>query len=367
MISRLAFVATAIATVVATVGAQQRPVFHSEADYVEVDAVVTDKQGEFVPGLTAADFDVREAHQPQRLEIADLVDLGTKDRPASVPSAPMRIRPGLAINPATVSGRVYLLFFSWSTPLSLAEGGRHAREFITDFVEPGDLVGIWNSGTTLTFTTDKAELLKSLPPYNFTSGATSNPHELIDAVQWLGGMQGRRKSLLLFSPGWPALGAGFTGMPWVTGGPARFAMPADLGLMFSSTLGDVAGRTDVQVYAIDSRGLVAPPLWNGAPMFSTPASNTAMDTALQLSESLDQVSASVDGLRSLADESGGFAIVNTNSDRKGFARIVEDNSRYYVLGFSSSVHPPPRRAVALSVKVLRPGLSVRARKSYVPR
>ncbi len=39
--------------------AQQRPVFRAETNYVEIDVVATDKNGQFVPGLTASDFQVR--------------------------------------------------------------------------------------------------------------------------------------------------------------------------------------------------------------------------------------------------------------------------------------------------------------------
>ena len=100
-------------------------------------------------------------------------------------------------------------------------------------------------------------------------------------------------------------------------------------------------------------------------MFSS--SNTAIDSARFVSASWDSLSYSVDALRSLADETGGLAIVNTNSTRNGFAKIVEDNTRYYVLGYASSVAHARRRPVALSIQVTKPGLTVRARRSYLPR
>ena len=38
-------------------------------------------------------------------------------------------------------------------------------------------------------------------------------------------------------------------------------------------------------------------------------------------------------LRTLAEETGGFAAVNTNALGAAFSRIVDANSRYYVLGY----------------------------------
>jgi hypothetical protein len=40
-----------------------------------------------------------------------------------------------------------------------------------------------------------------------------------------------------------------------------------------------------------------------------------------------------DTLRSLADETSGFAAVNTNDFSSAFMRVVKDNSAYYVLDY----------------------------------
>ena len=72
-----------------------------------------------------------------------------------------------------------------------------------------------------------------------------------------------------------------------------------------------------------------------------------------------------DSLRVIADETGGFAVLNQNDFRTGFSRILEDNSSYYVLGYYPTNDKRDGRFRNIDVKVLKPGLRVRARRGYV--
>jgi hypothetical protein len=55
--------------------AQQVPTFRSQANFVEVDAIVVDKSGAFVPGLTMADFEVKENYALQAVSAFTYLDL----------------------------------------------------------------------------------------------------------------------------------------------------------------------------------------------------------------------------------------------------------------------------------------------------
>lgn len=68
-------------------------------------------------------------------------------------------------------------------------------------------------------------------------------------------------------------------------------------------------------------------------------------------------------LNVLASETGGRAIFNANDIRPDIARIQEDFGSYYSLGFSPP-HFGDGREHRLEVRVKRPGLRVRHRKSY---
>jgi hypothetical protein len=90
-----------------------------------------------------------------------------------------------------------------------------------------------------------------------------------------------------------------------------------------------ATRANVVVYAVDPRGLGAE-FQDVASIQSFPD-----DTSLGLGMSsiFNEVRLSQGSLRVMGDETGGFAVVNQNSFRDAFQRIVDDNSSYYVMGY----------------------------------
>ena len=71
-----------------------------------------------------------------------------------------------------------------------------------------------------------------------------------------------------------------------------------------------------------------------------------------------------DNLRMLSDQTGGLSLVNSNDFNKGFERIVRDNSSYYVLGYYPTNDRRDGRFRTITVRVKRPGLTVRARRGY---
>src|SRR5918993_235844 len=71
-----------------------------------------------------------------------------------------------------------------------------------------------------------------------------------------------------------------------------------------------------------------------------------------------------DGLRTLAEQTGGIAVLDTNSFASSFDRIVQANSLYYMLGYYPPNHPQDGRFHKIEVRVKRPGLRVLARKGY---
>ena len=118
-----------------------------------------------------------------------------------------------------------------------------------------------------------------------------------------------------------------------------------------------ANRSNVAFYPLDPRGLtpfdepIAKP--GQAGLTSTPAS---VDRA--------RLNARLDSLRTLAADTDGLAIVQTNDLERGFQRIVADLSSYYLLGYYSN-RRMDGRFHAIRVRVKRPGVQVRARSGYL--
>jgi hypothetical protein len=72
---------------------------------------------------------------------------------------------------------------------------------------------------------------------------------------------------------------------------------------------------------------------------------------------------SQDSLVYLAQQTGGFAVLNTNDLAAGMARVIDDTRGYYLLGFDTSISPNERwDPNDIRIHVKRPGLTVRSRR-----
>ena len=116
-----------------------------------------------------------------------------------------------------------------------------------------------------------------------------------------------------------------------------------------SDLTRAANRANVSIYTIDPRGLVGMP---------------DLDETVDQTEWQNYIRKSQDSLRVLADNTGGYAMVNSNDFDKGLKRIDAETSDYYVIGFYSNNPDPLRRNRKIEVKTTRKDVDVWARTSY---
>ena len=66
--------------------ARQQSVFRAETNYIEVVASVTDRDGRFVTGLTAADFEIREQGRRESVDSFTFVELPVSGGAATAPA-----------------------------------------------------------------------------------------------------------------------------------------------------------------------------------------------------------------------------------------------------------------------------------------
>jgi VWFA-related protein len=111
-----------------------------------------------------------------------------------------------------------------------------------------------------------------------------------------------------------------------------------------------ANRANTTIYTIDPRGLVA---------------GQDIDEQVNPNEYRQMVIKQQDTLRSLADDTGGLAIVNQNDFSRALARIDAETSDYYVLGYYSNNPDPTHRRRKLEIKILRDGVDGSTRSEYV--
>ena len=408
--------------VAGAIGVQaQKPTFQTSVNLVDVDVSVRDAQGHFVTGLTAADFEVFEDGKPQTIQTFSYIELPV-ERPDRFEFAGRPVAADVRTNRDVSSGRVYIILLDDLNvaPLRTAIVRRHAREFIERHFGPHDLAAVvvtsGRKDAAQEFTNDPALLLRavdsfigqrlqsaemqriedyyqalalsgldqreqtgkdpqdeaivpnlltrmqSFDPSNLERGqrAVGVLNTVRSLAEFLDGVRGRRKALLWFSEG----------------------IDYPMAETFSSTSGGeiiaatrdaiaAAARANVNVFALDPRGLIGMTtdfvdnMKAGAPdVMGTDKMKPAGTPSSGTQALIGEMRLTQDSLRTLADGTGGFAAVDTNSFAEAFDRITDANSRYYLLGYAPPSHPRDGRFHRIEVRTKRPGLQVVARRGY---
>lgn len=165
-----------------------------------------------------------------------------------------------------------------------------------------------------------------------------------------------RKTLILFSEG--------------------LALPSSVMAKFPSVI-SAANRANVSIYTIDAAGLriesgtaeAARELNSLAARRMAQAGRSADDTsgpymkALEKNEDLLRLDPR-SGLGTLANETGGFLIHDTNDLSTGLRRIGDDMRGYYLMTYVPRNSTYDGRFRQISVKLPRPDFEVQARKGY---
>ncbi len=117
-----------------------------------------------------------------------------------------------------------------------------------------------------------------------------------------------------------------------------------------------ANRANVSIYPVAPTGLAA---------FDTPINQMPDKAGVSyLEREGRRMRNRVEGLRTLAENTDGLAIVNTNDLAGGMRKIVDDVSAYYLLGYYSTNTRNDGRYRKIDVRLKPPDLTVHARLGY---
>lgn len=363
--------------------------FTVEVDYVEVYAIVTNEDGVFVSGLGREDFEILEDGNLQK--IAHLTPFNSEsDMPQPLPFE-AEIVPDVVSNEQTSEGRVYIfLLDDLHTPaMHTHRVRRAARDFIDHRLLPNDIAavvhtsgksdagqGFTSNRTLLEEAVDKfhgrklrSSYLERYDPGVRSYSSRSNRVSITESTQLqrlhrvgemyeslenlsraLIGIRGRRKAIVFFSEGhdFSIFNAAGKHTHHIIDRMSRAVAAAT--------------RANVTIYAVDPRGLA-----HGAEDFITVpgVSNDYIMRRSIIRELQGQMSVNHDGLRVISEDTGGFAIINQNDFTTGYERIVEENSRYYLLGYYPTNANRDGTYREIDVRVKRPGVRVKARNGYI--
>ncbi len=391
---------------------QPQVTFRAEGNYIEVDAIVTDSQGNFVRDLKSSDFQIAEDKKPQAVDIFSLVDIPL-ERPDTTLGHPNAIPPDVATNEKGTDGRLYVMVLDGnhiqSTDTAITK--KVALQFIDQALSANDQAAVillqgGTADTNQEFTADKAALRASVQKFvgekvqwkainvleqiKQRAGVTGwDPKEardleaterarkasdtlnaLTQMSNSLAGVRGRKKAVVFFSEGLDfntddVVGPRSNTLPDdpMSANSSIEAIQAQTLLDEMQLLYNAATHANVAIYSVDPRGPVSEPdvtiSMTGGPDGVDPKMQSMAISALRA-----DVRRQLGTLRTFSEATGGIATVGTNDFTGGFRRVVDDNTAYYVLGYHPTELKQDGKFHDITVRVTRPGLQVRARKGY---
>jgi VWFA-related protein len=421
----LCIAGAACVTLAARQAQPQQPVFHTEANYVRVDVYPT-ANGVPVGDLQQADFELLEDGKPQKIdqfehiEIRGHVAQDVRHEPNTVAESRAML--------ASSRARVFILFLDayHVGAISSRVISKPLVDTLDNLIGEDDLVGVmtpdmsaldvtfarktttvqgtleryWWGERDLTLPKDPVEqsYCSCYPPGPLpdTSPCSRIARELIDRrhekktldaledlVRFLRDVREERKAIITISEGWrlfrpsqglmPDASKGVPGMPPIGVDPGSGKITTknpsnpyagsqyicDRDRMNLAQIDDEsefrhlldeANRANASFYPVDPRGLA---------VFDSPITDQ-----LSLAADASRLRSRIDSLRTLADNTDGIAVVNTNDISGALKRVVIDLSSYYLLGYYSN-GKLDGRFHAIKVRVTRPGVQVRARRGYL--
>ena len=388
--------------------APSNPDFRSGVTLVRTDVIVRDGGGGFIADLTPDDFMIEEDGIPRDVASLVLVNGGRVYNQLMLPPPPTRegiIVPTTQNTGTATAGRIIIIYIdelhfrAAHTP----EVRRLVRQIGDALIHEGDMFGIvgnGNTGLAIDLNYDRTRLDDAASEllgvgfspreliYDIQVGITGPEEirwrshlafqEVYDILENLESVTDRRKVLVYISTGYDLNPYALERLARAQVGP-RFSQdltprPDSIissgivdevrnpiarvqaqGAVFSdgelieelAALTEAANRANTTFYTVDPRGLIASP---------------EIDMNVPQEEWSEYLRTTRNSLRTLAELTGGLAIVNTNNFDGLLKQIDAESSDYYVLGFYAGDNTTRNRQLNLTVN--RADATVQARTAY---
>jgi len=364
-----------------------KPRITARVDLVQIDAIVTDKDGKLIKGLKPANFELYEENKLQQLDALDYFDVERIETAEKDSSELIVIDLNTSTNPDDLrplvrDHRLIVLFFDMTSlqPEDLLRSTDAAKKFLKEPMSPADIVAVISLSTQFkvnaNFTNDRDVLQKavaSLVPGKdamlqglgaaatdvvtednmaaFTPDDTEfnifNTDNKLYAVQVLAELLGTipgKKSVLEFTSGVTQ-----------TGEENRSSLQAAT---------DAANKSNVSFYQVDARGLMTEV--PGGDVSVGAARGTASFNGSAVFAQSQARHASRDTLYTLAADTGGRTFFDLNDFSGIFKQVQDDTKGYYLLSYTSSNKLRDGRYRNVKVKLvgLPPGAHIKHRPGY---
>ena len=339
---------------------------------VEMDVIVTDREGNHVTDLRKEDFEVLQDGIPQKVQSLSYkrvqpptVDIRKED-PASQPS-PDPVAASASTSSSDYQKRLIAVVVDelGIDPKDMSQVRTGLEEFVDKQIQPNDLVAFVRAGAGtdgILFTSDKTLLSKALEQvkYNPSSRPGLNHNTLVARDEVSGSSPFRRANLTLYTLD-TLLNtvAMMENLPFrksvvfISGGlPLVYYSKIDRDIRSTMRrLTDACHRASVIIYSIEAEGLRMLPQYDAEP---------------DLSQMGGGVRNGLDGRFDLAEQTGGVYFQTRNSPHIATHRILQDLQGYYLLAYTPDSKGPRslnRRIDKIKVRVKERGLRVRARSA----
>ncbi len=385
----------------------ETPTFAAGVEQVTVDTVVVDKKGKPVKSLTQANFSVFEDGKPQEIVSFESVEL--PDAPAAKPAA----KPIISSNQRREdrTGRTFILVFDdiQMTRFQGIQAKAAVAEFLKAGVREGDRVSLVATGGGAWWSTrmeaGKEELIRLLKRLDGRLQPEFGPERMSDyeamRIQVYSdtevmGRVSRRFESLGASPsqqnqrsasnslGDPLVRSRASEMYFKSVTRNRITLEVmrrvldslqttkgrksmilvSQGFIYDPNLSEfkevvqASRRGNTAIYFVDSRGLTGL-----SDFYSAEFGGSGTDPRDLGSAMLDNVQAA-EGSESLASDTGGFSVKNTNDLGAAIGRIAAETQSYYLIGYNPTNTKQDGRFRKIEVKMAAKGTNVRARKGY---